>query len=127
VEYTPVQVVFAANVVVAGLVGVLSLWWPEVAARTVFQSTAGASPAMTIAGAFWTSIALLSLAGCFFPAQLSAVLLVQLFYKGLWLAAVAVPALVRGEAGSLPMGIAVFFAVWVVVIPLAYPWRYFSL
>jgi len=117
------QIIFLANVLVAGTVGFLSLCLPELAARTIFQSTAVSSPAMTITGAFWSSIAVLSAMGFFFPAQFSAVLLVQLLYKGLWLALVALPAVLRGEARLLPGGITFFFLVWVVVIPLVYPWQ----
>jgi len=118
-----VQILFLANIIVAGIVGILSLGFPAIAARTVFQSTADSSPAMTITGAFWTAIAVLSAVGFFFPIQLSAVLLVQLLYKGFWLAVVALPAVLRGETSRLPAGIAVFFLIWVLVIPLVYPWR----
>lgn len=116
------QIVFAANVLVAGIVGFLGLFYPELAARTVFQSPNAPGVGTSVTGAFWLAIALLSLPGVFFPLQLSAILLVQLLYKGLWLAVIAVPALLNGSGAQLPVGMAVFFAVWVVVIPVVYPW-----
>lgn len=115
------QIVFAANVLVAGIVGFLGLFYPELAARTVFQSPNAPGVGTSVTGAFWLAIALLSLPGVFFPLQLSAILLVQLLYKGLWLAVIAVPALLNGSVAQLPVGMAVFFAVWVVVIPFVYP------
>ena len=93
--------VLAANVLVAGAVGVPSLLAPARAARTIWEGTTPANgAALRVVGAFWTAIALVSLFAVLRPAtaeRLAPVLLVQLLYKGAWLAAVAGPALARGD------------------------------
>lgn len=117
------QIIFLANIAVAGAVGIVSLLAPATSARTVFQSTVQASHAVTLTGGFWTAIAILSVLGLFFPMQMSAVLLVQLLYKGLWLLRVAFPAMLRGALSEIPGGMSLFFLIWVAVIPFVYPWK----
>ena len=120
--YLAMRVVFAANVVVAGIVGALSLFLPNVAERTVFSGTATASVAMQVVGAFWLAIALLSVAGLFRPVIFAPVLLAQLLYKGSWLMVVAAPAYMAGRGNEMPGGITAFFLVWVLVLPFVIPW-----
>jgi hypothetical protein len=116
------RVVYAANVLVAGVVGGLALFAPAAATRTVFSGTAEPSAGLRVVGSFWLVIAALSAVGCVYPRAMVVVLVVQLGYKGLWLAAVAVPAVLDGRADTLPGGMAVFFAVWVAVLPFVIPW-----
>jgi hypothetical protein len=118
------RAVFAANVVVAGVVGGLSLFAPHIASRTVFSGTAEASVPMRIVGAFWLAIALLSIAGFLRPLPFVGVLVVQLAYKATWLAVVATPSLLAGSAGSLPGGVVLFFLAWVLVLPFVIPWSH---
>ncbi len=117
------KLVYAANVLVAGWVGSLSLFLPQVASRTVFSGTAAASPAMQVTGALWLSIALLSFAGCFAPRSFAVVLVLQLIYKASWLLVVALPAVAAGNRETLPGGMTVFFLIWVIVLPFVIPWR----
>ena len=44
----------------------------------------------------------------------------KLIYKGSWLLVVAIPALKSNE--QFPMGIAVFFLIWCLVLPFVIPW-----
>jgi len=118
-----VRLVFGANVLVAGIVGATTLFRPAVARALVFGNTVDPSAALRIVGSFWLAIALLSAIGVFHPRPMLAVLVVQLLYKGLWLAVVAMPALVAGDSRGLPSGVAVFFLVWVAVLPFVIPWR----
>ncbi len=119
-----IRFVFAANVLVAGAVGLSSLLGGAGALRTVWQAPLDpASQPVRVVGAFWTAIAVLSLGGLFFPRAFAAVLLVQLIYKASWLAVIALPALLGSRAAQVPSGIATFFAVWVVVLPFVIPWR----
>jgi hypothetical protein len=120
---TLLRMIFAANVVVAGVVGTMSLFAPALAARTVFSGVTGPELSMRITGAFWTAIAVLSLIGLAYPVQLAPILLVQLIYKALWLMVVVAPAVIAGQSGTVPAGVAWFFLVWVVVLPLVIPWR----
>ena len=113
--------VFGANVVVAGFVGYVSLFKPALAPVVVFQGMANSDAALAVTGSFWLAIAILSVVGIFFPIQMSAVLLVQLLYKGMWLLFFALPAYLNGRSQSVPAGIALFFTVWVVVLPIVIP------
>lgn len=118
------RAVFVANIFVAGQVGQMSLFSQEKAARFIFESKALPSVAITIVGCFWLAIAILSFAGLFFPLQFSAVLVIQLLYKGLWLLFVALPAILSGQSHTIPMTMASFFLMWVIVLPWAIPFRY---
>ena len=120
--YLLLRSVYIANVIVAGLVGSLSLFAPATAARTVFEETLAPSSGMQLIGSFWLTIAVLSAIGFFRPMVFVPVLLVQLLYKGGWLAVVAAPALLSGRGDSIPGGVAVFFLVWVVALPFVIPW-----
>lgn len=115
--------VYAANVAVAGTVGALALFDPALASATVFDGTVPPNESMRLVGCLWLAIAALSGAGLFFPAPFAPVFLVQLIYKGLWLAVVAVPATVAGRGAEVPWGMGAFFAVWVAVLPFVIPWR----
>ncbi|MEM8600824.1 MAG: hypothetical protein AAGF99_12965 [Bacteroidota bacterium] len=115
------RVVYGANIVVAGLVGTSALFRPSAAVRSVFEGTSSPGSAMGVTGAFWCTVALLSVAGLVWPTRMAPVLLVQLCYKALWLAFFAAPAWQAGR--PVPSGIASFFAVWVVVLPFVIPWR----
>lgn len=117
------RTVFGANVLVAGLVGYVSLFKPEVSPPLVFQETANNDAAMGVVGSFWLAIAVLSAVGILFPIPMSTVLLIQLLYKGMWLLFFALPAYLGDRSENVPVGIASFFAVWVVVLPIVIPFR----
>lgn len=117
------RAVYVANVFVAGYVGMSSLFTPEIAGRTVFSGTASPGVPMRIVGCLWLSIAAVSVLGLVYPVMMSPVLLIQLIYKGLWLLVVALPALMKGERGTLPGGMAIFFLIWVLVLPFVIPYR----
>ena len=120
--YTAIRFVYFANIVVAGLAGYLTLFVTESAARNVFGGTAESSPALRLVGAYWLSIAIFSAVGMWWPLVMSPVLLVQLFYKGGWLMAVAAPAYFGGRSGEVPGGLTAFFVLWVVILPFVIPW-----
>ena len=117
------RVVFAANILVAGVVGVLTLFAPAAASAAVFAGSDTIGPAARVTGAFWTAIAVISVLGLVYPLALSPVLLIQLVYKGLWLLVVALPLLLSEQRRPMPWGMAGFFLVWVVVLPWVIPWR----
>jgi hypothetical protein len=117
------RAIYIANIIVAGTVGWMSLFDPNRAATTVFSSTTEPNLPMGIVGSFWLTIALLSVAGLFSPVRFSIVLLVQLIYKSLWLIAVAVPAILAGRTDSIPIGMAIFFLIWAIVLPFVIPFR----
>ncbi|MBI1222996.1 MAG: hypothetical protein GC180_10370 [Bacteroidetes bacterium] len=116
----PIQLIYLANILVAGWVGVHSLFFTRHAAVYLYQGVYPASDAIKITGALWLAIALLSLFGLWLPERFAAVLLLQLIYKGGWLLFVALPGLIEKE--SFPVGIASFFLVWVLILPFVIPW-----
>ena len=115
------KLVFGANILVAGSIGIICLLSPNRAASSIFGSAWPANESMRLVGCFWMTICLLSVAGCFRPERFAVVLLFQLLYKGGWLLAVAAPAIVGGR--PYPQSMAGFFVVWVLVLPWAIPWQ----
>lgn len=114
------RIVYLANIVVAGWISYTSLFHPRLAQETVFSGAVSYSEVIRLVGALWGAICLLSVAGLFYPEQMSPVLLLQLIYKGAWLLVVALPALRQQE--PYPAGMALFFVIWVLVLPFVIPW-----
>lgn len=121
---TALRLVYLANILVAGIVGLTSLFGSGASLRAVWQAPVDpATQPVRVVGAFWMAIAVLSLCGLVWPRPFAALLLVQLVYKGSWLAVIALPAILGQRSAQLPAGITAFFAVWVVVLPFVIPWR----
>lgn len=115
------KIIYTANVLVAGWISITSLFWPRTAQATVFSNDFVYSEAIRLVGALWGAIFILSVLGLFFPRQMSLVLLFQLIYKSTWLLLVALPALLTNQ--PFPKGMALFFVVWVLILPFAIPWN----
>ncbi len=118
-----VRLLCAANVLVAGVVGGLTLFAPVFTMRLLFSGTAEASARLGIVDSFWLVIAVLSGIGLVYPRPMLGVLVIQLGYKALWLLVVILSALFSGRGQSVPGGVAVFFLVWVIILPFVIPWR----
>lgn len=122
----PLRGVYVANVLVAGWVGLTSLLSPAAAYTAVFTGTVGGEDsdlAVRLIGCLWATIAIVSAAGLVWPTGMAGVLLIQLVYKSLWLIAVALPLVLRGDAIQLPIAMTWFFVAWVLVLPWVIPWR----
>lgn len=117
---TALQLVYAANIIVAGYIGITSLFFPKLSAATIFQNAYPGTEVIRLVGCLWLAIAVLSLFGLWRPFVFSPVLLLQLIYKGSWLLVVAIPAIKNNQ--SYPSGMAAFFLVWVLVLPFVIPW-----
>ena len=115
------KLMYAANILVAGWVSISSLFFPKIAQSTVFAGNIEYSEAIRLVGALWFAIFLLSILGMFFPKQMSLVLFFQLIYKFSWLIVVALPALLSNQ--PFPRQMAVFFIVWVIILPFVIPWK----
>lgn len=113
-------VIYIANCIVAGWIGITATFFPKTAAVTVFQNTYVTTEVMRLVGCLWLAIVVLSLLGLYRPLAFSPVLVLQLIYKGTWLLVVALPAIKAQQA--YPMGMAGFFLVWVLVLPFVIPW-----
>jgi len=114
------KVIYVGNVFVAGWISITSLFMPRTAQATVFSNDFAYSEAIRLVGALWGAIFVLSILGLFFPRQMSLVLLFQLIYKLSWLLFAALPALLNNQ--PYPKGMAVFFIIWVLILPFVIPW-----
>ncbi len=115
------KLVYTANVLVAGWISITSLFSPKTAQMTVFEGAFDFSEAIRLVGALWWAIFLLSILGLFFPRQMSLVLFFQLIYKSSWLLFAALPAVLNKH--PYPKGMALFFVIWIAVLPFIIPWK----
>ena len=114
------KAVYIANLLVAGWISISSLFMPRTAIATVFSNNFAYSESIRLVGALWMAIFVLSILGLFYPQRMSVVLLLQLIYKALWLLFVALPAQLNHQ--PYPKSMAVFFIVWVAILPFVIPW-----
>lgn len=117
---TAIELVYMANIIVAGYIGITSLFFPKLSSSTIFQNSYQATEIIRLVGCLWFAIAILSLFGLWRPMTFSPVLLLQLIYKGSWLLVVAIPAIKNNQ--TYPSGMVTFFLVWVLVLPFVIPW-----
>lgn len=115
------KLMYSANILVAGWISITSLFFPQKAALTVFENQFAYSEVIRLVGALWWAIFILSILGLFFPMQMSLILLFQLIYKGSWLMLAALPAMLNNQ--PYPKSMAIFFVIWVMVLPFVIPWR----
>jgi len=116
------KIVYIANIIVAGWISISSLFFPKTALRTVFSNDFAYSESIRLVGALWGAIFILSVLGLFFPQKMQLVLLFQLIYKFSWLVFAALPAMLYSK--PFPKGMAVFFVVWVVILPFVIDWKW---
>jgi hypothetical protein len=114
------KIIYIANIIVAGWISITSIFSPKTAAVTVFQNAYQPTELIRLVGCLWLAIAVLSILGLWRPISFSPVLLVQLIYKGTWLLVVALPAIRKAQ--HYPKGMAMFFLIWVLVLPFLIPW-----
>ncbi|MGB5983022.1 MAG: hypothetical protein WBG46_12835 [Nonlabens sp.] len=119
-DYIFMRIVYVLNIIVAGQIAISSIFAPKSAAASVFQNAYSATETIRLVGCLWLGIAILSALGLWKPVTFSPVLLLQLIYKGTWLIAVGVPAIVNDQ--PYPKGMALFFVIWVAVLPFVIPW-----
>ena len=115
-----IKILYAANILVAGWISIRSLFTPKTALVVVFQNAFAYSESIRLVGALWWAIFLLSILGLFSPSQMSPVLLFQLIYKLSWVLFAVLPALLNNQ--PYPRGMAIFFIIWVILLPFAIPW-----
>ena len=115
------KVMYFANIIVAGAISITSLFYPKIAQKTVFTEAFDYSEAIRLVGALWLAIFLLSIVGLFYPEQMSLVFVFQLIYKSSWLLFAALPAQFNHQ--PYPKSMAIFFLIWVIVLPFVIPWK----
>lgn len=117
----PIKLIYIANMLVAGWISISSLFYPKIAQRTIFEGAFEYSESIRLVGALWGAIFILSIIGLFYPQKMSLVLLFQLIYKFSWLIFAALPAILNKQ--PYPKGMAIFFIIWVLLLPFAIPWK----
>jgi hypothetical protein len=120
---TALRIVFGANILIEGAAGIWGLYEPIAASQFLFGSAVSAI-SMRMLASVWLACAILSIFGLSRAVRFSVVLVVQLVYKGIWVAAVALPAIVRFDIDTLPGAITFFAFTWVAVLPFIIPWRF---
>ena len=115
------KIIYVLNIIVAGQIAISAISNPKVAAMTTFGGAYQSHEVIKLVGCLWLAIAILSILGLFKPIVFSPVLLMQLIYKGAWLLIVAIPAIRLSE--PYPKTMAIFFLVWVIILPFLIPWK----
>lgn len=73
-----------------------------------------------LVGSLWLAILIGSAAGLFAPRFFALIVLIQIFYKSLWLLAFVIPLVMAGKSDQVPWGIATTF----IVIVISYPFLF---
>ncbi len=115
------KIIYVLNIIIAGQIAISALFNPKNSALTTFGDAYQQTEVIRLVGCLWLGIAVLSVLGLWKPITFSPVLLLQLIYKGTWLIIVALPALRNGI--PFPKTMALFFVVWVLVLPFLIPWK----
>ncbi|MGG9963140.1 hypothetical protein [Ferruginibacter sp. SUN106] len=114
------EIIYIANIIVAGWISITSIFNPKLAAATIFQNAYPDTEITRLTGCLWLSIAIISFLGLWQPLIFAPILLVQLIYKSAWLLFVALPAFKNKQ--PYPAAMALFFLVWVMALPFFIPW-----
>ncbi len=89
----------------------------------VFEGQVNESPGLRImVGSLWAAIMLASLAGFWMPRFFAPVLLIQIFYKALWLGLFVLPVLQTAGWNAVPKGISIVF----LGIVISYPFLFWA-
>lgn len=116
-----IKLMYLANIVVAGWISITSLFYPKIAQKTIFTGAFEYSEAIRLVGSLWLAIFLLSIVGWFYPKHMSLVFVFQLIYKSSWILLVAIPAILNKH--PYPKSMAIFFLIWMMVLPFVIPWK----
>ncbi len=115
------RILFALDVIGAGVPGLLLLFSSSNALEWLFASRMEPGPATAMLGCVWLSMGVLAIAGLFRPVTFSPLLLLQLLYKAIWLGCFGLPTLWNGEMP--PVIATAVFLTWVVAVAATLPWR----
>ena len=120
---TPLVLAYIFNIIVLIPIGLMTMLCGEKGGQLACQSKFPESEGFrTILGSLWTAILIGSFLGLFFPITMSALLLIQVIYKTLWLLVYAMPRMLNRRSNEVPWGIASAFLVIIVSYPWIIPW-----
>jgi hypothetical protein len=120
---TLLQAAYLIDAVVTTPLVIALLTRNRVWTATLLGQSVPADPSFRImVGAIWAALMTCATLGVLFPNAMAPVLLVQLIYKGLWLAVFAVPRWMRGRSDEVSWKIAALFGTYVGIYPWIIPW-----
>lgn len=102
IRLTWIRVMFAADIVGAGIPGFLVTFFPGFAERVMFGAVAQDGLLFGVTGSVWLAIGLLSALGLVYPLPLIGIFMVQIVYKVIWITAVGIPSTLQGDPRALP-------------------------
>lgn len=120
-KLTWMRLMFAANVLGAGIPGFLVTFFPAFAQRYLFDGAAQDGLVFGVTGSVWFAIGLISVLGLRDPVQFAGVFLVQIVYKTVWITLVGLPAMFQGDERA--SFFVVFFALVTLGFAFAVPWQ----
>jgi hypothetical protein len=113
------KIAYAANILI--LVPVCWGMFAGGGVSTVFEGRVDESVGLRLlVGSLWSAILLASVAGLFWPTFFAPVLLIQIFYKSLWLAIFVLPLIIGGQLERVPAGISLSFLIIILTYPFIY-------
>lgn len=123
VRWRWLRFMYAANIVGAGVPGLLMVLAPDWAIGNLFPAPQD-RVLFGMLGAIWLAIGALSVVGLRYPLRFAAVFVVQIVYKSIWLLAVALPLLAGGERTADVLPFAIFFGLVVACFAVGTPFAY---
>lgn len=123
VRYGWLKFLYLYTLVGAGGSGLLMILFPGPVA-SLFGMPAQDPYIYGVAASIWLAFGLLSILGLRAPLKFLPVLLMQLCYKSIWLAAVVLPLMIRGERPFYAFLFVMVMASYVVLDLIAIPFRY---
>jgi hypothetical protein len=114
---------YVFNIIILIPIGLLTLLGGDKGGQLACQGKFPESEGFrTILGSLWTAILIGSVLGLLFPITMSALLLIQVIYKTLWLLVYAMPRMLKQRNSEVPWGIASTFLIIIVSYPWVIPW-----
>ncbi len=90
-------------------------------AGSVFEGKVAESAGLRLlVGSLWLAILVGSILGLFLPRFFAPIVLIQIFYKSLWLMVFVLPLVMAGKSDQVPWGISTTF----ILIVLTYPFLF---
>jgi hypothetical protein len=106
------------------LYGLMFFWLGKITWTQILTHQGPWDPMAAVAWCVWTAFATLAGLGLIYPVKMLPIVLLEIFYKVLWLILVAYPLWCNGRlAGSSAEGITSSFS-WVLLPIVAVPWGY---
>ena len=120
------QLAYGANIVILLPVALATMVSSRGAAAAIESKFAVDTPYRVLVGCLWTAILVCSVLGLFFPATMVGILMLQIFYKSLFLVLFLFPLWRSKGMKAVPIGLTGSFVaivlLWPPILWLSYPW-----